>query len=133
MRTPQKFAVVGVAVAGLVLGAGGVMAATGNGHSRSQDAPFHFPKNRAGMTYGSGLNAVSPANLPDLVSAIGVGGTAGYVRSSDLTPPVPSSPADAAKLAATGRTIPLYAVDGTTVIGQFQLTAPTTTGAITTP
>jgi hypothetical protein len=77
---------------------------------------------------------VSPENQPDLVEAIGTNGVTGYVRSSDLQPAAPTSPADAVKrqAAAGARSIPLYAVDGTTVIGSFELSAPTTDGTITT-
>ncbi len=83
-----------------------------------------FARNGAGQTYGSGLDATSFANVPDLIGAYGVDGTIGYVKSSDLYGSDPTSPDDAiaqTKANADGRYINLYAVDGKTVIGSFKI------------
>lgn len=86
-----------------------------------------YPKNQNGETYGSLLDAPSPDLDPDLIAAIGVDGTEGYVRATELNSgPHPTSPdKTVAYMKAlesapySVRTIPLYAADGKTVIGSF--------------
>jgi hypothetical protein len=81
-----------------------------------------FPKNKNGQTYGSAAFAVSPDNEPDLIKAWGVDGNLGYVLKSDLDGDKPKNPEEAIaqqKLQKGDRTIPLYDVDGKTVIGKF--------------
>ena len=67
---------------------------------------------------------------PDLIRASGSdaeGNTVeGYVLSSDLEQPMPTSPAEALRMQAerekkypNGREVPLYRSDGETVIGAF--------------
>lgn len=61
---------------------------------------------------------------PDLIAAVGIDGTEGYVRSEDISP-TPSTPQKAvaiASLAKTDRCIPLYNLDGE-VIGEFIVNA----------
>ncbi|HAM80162.1 hypothetical protein [Ornithinibacillus bavariensis] len=96
----------------------------------------NFPKNQAGQTYGSAAMAKSPQEEPDLIVAIGVNGEEGYVYREDLDGEMPSTPEEALAiqkqtekkmaLVAAGtpvvvRTIPLYDVDGVTVIGEFDI------------
>ncbi len=124
---------VGIVVAALV--AVGVAQVTAGGPlNRSQDPQPTYEVNANGMTYGSGLDATSPGTEPDLIEAIGVGGIHGYVRSADLIPAEPTNPSDAVlqQVDAPGRVIPLYAVDGVTEIGVFQLSAPEQ-GEVTAP
>jgi hypothetical protein len=83
-----------------------------------------FPVNARGETYGSGVDAISPEQEPDLILATGVDGTQGYVRADELSPPIP----DPATFAGEDREIPLYAADGVTVIGTFIMHA----GVVTT-
>ena len=118
--------IVGVAlVAGMVagtLGFGPAIADTFLNQSRAP-APV-FPRNENGQTYGSGSDAISLDTEPDLIKAYGVDGTLGYVRSKDLTGVLPRTPQEAlAKQRPAGsvRQIPLYAVDGKTVIGVFNI------------
>lgn len=126
-------AVVGFAVAG-----GGAAIATGaltNGDqvviqqlpgASSAAAPV-WPTNANGQTYGSLLKSTSSATDPALVQVIATNGETGYVYSSQLNQPSPSSPAAAlAQQAANtaGQFIPVYAQDGTTVIGQFEVAEP---------
>ncbi len=106
-----------------------------------QDKVPNFPVNANGQTYGSSLEAVSVETEPDLIAAIGIDGTEGYVLSKDLQEPSPKTPEEAvaqtkeiekAALAAKAkgsnivREIPLYDVDGRTVIGKFGIVAPDT-------
>ncbi|OPX87647.1 hypothetical protein [Pelotomaculum sp. PtaB.Bin117] len=84
---------------------------------------YVFPKNQYGQTYGSLMNATSPETEPDLVAAVGVGGIEGYVKRTDLEQPLPKTPQEAIALSkqnlAHPNEIPLYDVDGKTVIGKF--------------
>jgi hypothetical protein len=81
-----------------------------------------FPRNEDGQTYGS-----STDGTPDLISAVGVDGTSGYVRSVELMGELPKTPEEAIaqqnKRNAAGnvRKVPLYAVDGKTIIGVFNV------------
>lgn len=74
--------------------------------------------NSAGQTYGAGwLN-------PDLIEAIGVDGVHGYVLDSELTSiGMKSSPDDIT--ADIPESIPLYAQDGVTIVGEFLITPST--------
>jgi len=111
--------------------------APGDNERADDDLPA-FPVNAFGQTYGSGGFG---AQSPDLILATGIDGIVGYVLRSDLdgeTGPVirPNNPDEAAlymekleELAAEARargewfvyTIPLYASDGRTVIGEFAI------------
>lgn len=86
---------------------------------------LNYPKNKNGQTYGSSSDAASPEAEPELISAIGVDGTAGYVLKKDLDGEQPKSPQDAIAIqnnrSPDGRDIPLYDVEGTTVIGVFHV------------
>lgn len=98
---------------------------TPNAATRSVEAfaVSSYPVNESGMTYGSGLSTEYVGMEPDLVAAIGNGGVDGYVKSADLEIPVPSSPEEAVSLyGATGvKTIPVYDLDGTTIVDQFDI------------
>lgn len=96
-----------------------------------------YPTNGQGQTYGS---AAGGAPAPDLVEAIGAGPNGGhvtgYVLNSQLdavsgSPCEFSSPQAAVTFAQAhaGKvtTIPLYAKDGTTVVGQFTIVYPPAT------
>lgn len=85
----------------------------------------NYPINEQGQTYGSDPLTIEPSQEPDLLEATGENGVEGYVKTSDLRPPV-SSPEEAIDFQkiteATGyRSIPLYESDGKTVIGEFRL------------
>ncbi len=82
-------------------------------------------ENENDQTYGSAYVAQATGNMPELVSAVATDGTLGYVYSEDLQFATPSNPEEALALnaqAATNPTIPVYAVDGTTIVGTFQFT-----------
>lgn len=84
-----------------------------------------YPKNKNGQTYGSDVDATSPETRPELISAIGVDGIEGYVLKKDLDGELPKSPEEAIAIQNSrspgGRDIPLYDVDGETVIGVFHI------------
>ncbi|MCV4231242.1 hypothetical protein OHJ21_08695 [Virgibacillus sp. LDC1] len=89
------------------------------------DKHMNYPKNKNGQTYGSSSDATSPKTEPELISAIGVDGTAGYVLKKDLDGELPKSPEEAIAIqnrrSPDGHDIPLFDVDGETVIGVFHV------------
>lgn len=100
--------------------------------------PSHvYETNENGQTYGSAFYAPSPDKEPDLILAESLDGTQGYVYSADLNADLPSSPDELiasmekyreiwdnapAGEVVIAHYIPLYAVDGKTVIGEFPIT-----------
>ncbi|MDI6799550.1 MAG: hypothetical protein QMD53_02615 [Actinomycetota bacterium] len=91
--------------------------------TRSESKGTAWPKNNLGVTYGSGLDAVSPEDEPDLIKVEATNGKVGYAYRADLEGPEPSSPAAAIaqQKAKKGKPdiIPVYEVDGVTQIGVF--------------
>ncbi|MBR3083572.1 MAG: hypothetical protein IKH03_03250 [Oscillospiraceae bacterium] len=108
----------------LAAAVGGGAAARTSGHGNVEQ---NYQLNERGQTYGSVDTNVPPEEqvLPELISAIGIDGTRGYVYSSDLSGEQPKNPEEALeymeKLRNEGpRSIPLYASDGVTVLGWFR-------------
>lgn len=89
----------------------------------NRGGPTVWPKNTRGVTYGSGLDAVSPEDEPDLIRVEATNGKEGYAYRTDLEGPEPSSPAAAVaqQKAKAGKpdVIPVYEKDGFTQIGVF--------------
>lgn len=96
------------------------------------EAPDEYKVNANGETYGSSANAVSFEECPDLIAVIGNNGVKGYMHKSDSPlAEQPSSPEEALKLQAEreklkeqgvkGRTVNVYASDGTTVVDTFTI------------
>jgi hypothetical protein len=75
--------------------------------------------NANGETYG----VQRLGKTPDLVAVFTIGGKQGYAYASELNRPVPTSPADALEQqeaqAGDSRSVPVYELDGETVIGEF--------------
>ncbi|MGO4548440.1 hypothetical protein AB4Z29_26990 [Paenibacillus sp. 2TAB23] len=84
-----------------------------------------YPKNKNGQAYGSDADATSSDTRPELISAMGVDGIEGYVLKKDLDGELPKSPEEAIAIQNSrspgGRDIPLYDVDGETIIGVFHI------------
>ena len=82
--------------------------------------------NARGETFGRGDQGWLPSQQPDLIQAIGVDGTQGYVKQTDLLADMPKTLEERVRLAQhpsqESRTIPLYESDGVTVVGEFQIT-----------
>lgn len=115
-----------ISAVGFGLGIVGSQIATADAPSTPETRKPHvFQINESGQTFGSGLDAVSPSNQPDLVEAYGADGRVGYVRSADLYVAPPRNPNEAVARQRAGvggsRAIPLLAQDGATVIGSFQV------------
>ena len=83
--------------------------------------PDVYPTNANGQTYGPS-DPSGRRQLPDLIVAVGRDGTQGYVKLADLEQPGPASPEEAASFnTADPIDVPLYASDGTTIIGTFRI------------
>ena len=102
-----------------------------------------YAVNTAGQTYGSALSARSHKERPDLISAVGSHGTVGYVYSSDLDAGEPITPSEAlaqqtrieeliegcdGEEIIVFRTIPLYDVDGITILDEYNISFTSTDG-----
>jgi len=84
-----------------------------------------------GQTHGSALDAVSNDDLPELILAKDVDGNIGYVYADDLIGDIPNTPKEAVEymnrlqelndIGIYSITIPLYDVDGETIIGEFEI------------
>lgn len=90
--------------------------------------PTNWPANARGQSYGSALFADSPDDEPDLIMATATNGKDGYVLKTDLDGPTPGTPEEAlsrqAERAGKVRVIPVYGVDGVTIIGEFVIDPP---------
>lgn len=128
----RKKVILASAAAVVIVGAGiitGTSLATAKAPSAQDVAtnaqPFAFPQNESGQTYGSRLDARSHANTPDLISAYATNGKLGYVLRTDFQDPTPRNPQEAISSNGKGaREIPVYAVDGKTQIGVFEIQNP---------
>ena len=130
-------ATVPIAVAGLVAGVLTEVAMTGGSDEprwvsdMSEDERrevMHIRTLPSGETLG---HAPLPENaryedgdLPDFIGAIATNGKLGYVRKDDLEEPLPASPEEAVEITLQQledgpRSVPVYADDGETVIGEF--------------
>ena len=82
-----------------------------------------FATNESGLTYGR-LDIAREKNIKlDLYAALGINGLEGYIYATDLEDPIPSSPKEAIEIQKNrkqgDKEIPVYAVDGYTVIDTF--------------
>lgn len=92
-----------------------------------------YPENSSGETYGSAAIAVSPETEPDLILVVATNGQTGYVKKVDLDsaqgPTEFKSPNEALEwhesMRGSEMTIPVYAQDGKTAVGQFVIYYPT--------
>lgn len=89
-----------------------------------------------GDSNGDGvISDAGSERIPALIAAVASNGTPGYVKYSDLfCQPAPASPAaalaaQAAQQASGQSSIPVYASDGTTVVGSVTVGAPSPTAS----
>jgi hypothetical protein len=77
------------------------------------------------MTYGSGLDAQSSQDEPDLIQVLATNGRIGYALRSDLEGPTPETPQQALLQQAArderSRLIPVCESDGVTQVGVFMI------------
>lgn len=88
-----------------------------------------FPVNKNGETYGSNRDVTVAGQEPDLILAKGEDGTDGYIKLKDLNKDQPNNPEEAVAYMekmknSDPKDIPLYDVDGKTVIGKFKIDTP---------
>lgn len=81
-----------------------------------------YPVNERGMSYGSGMGIDAKNPGPELIAAYGTNGILGYIRAVDRDQPAPASLVTRNFSQKSPRPIPLYAQDGVTVIGSFEIT-----------
>jgi hypothetical protein len=82
--------------------------------------PTDWETNAAGETYG----VVKGQEEPDLIAVYATNGRLGYARADNLKAGPPTAPADATHTQAerqASRTVPVYELDGRTVIGEFRI------------
>lgn len=96
--------------------------------SSSSDTKTHGKQvnvNANNETYGSLSDVNTAGEEPDLIAAQGIDGTLGYVRFKDFNGgDMPKTTMEAVarnKIANEDSIIPLYAADGRTVIGSFEI------------
>jgi hypothetical protein len=80
-----------------------------------------YPVNENGMTYGSGAGIDEDDPGPDLVAAYGTDGRCGFVRATDRDQGARTLAQALASPDPSDRTVPLYAQDGVTVIGELRI------------
>ena len=108
----------------------------------SANSEISYELNEHGQTYGNMNPELSPEiqEAPQLIAAIGIDGTSGFVYYDDLQGELPHNPEEAlaymerlneqiAEARKRGdqylQYIPLYESDGKTVIGSFGISIPT--------
>lgn len=122
-RSIQMSILIVTLITGIFVGTLG-FAANNNYRNPNASSVPDYATNAYGETYGSDFHALTPDAVPDLILARGVDGTVGYVRNTDLNGEIPKTPQQALEQQRTRpktRTIPLYDVDGRTVIGKFTI------------
>ncbi|MFJ8103427.1 peptidase [Lysinibacillus sp. NPDC096212] len=82
-----------------------------------------YAVNNNGETYGSSFSEFTEGEAPDLISAIGVNGVKGYIKSSDLAPKftIPEEAITYTQSRSYINIIPVYDLDGITVLDDFEL------------
>lgn len=129
-RMKRTWFLAGAVVGGTAVGAIGVTIASAADRpaDRGEMSAPHYAVNANGQTYGSGALATSFQNEPDLIQVMTTNGKTGYAKRTDLEPAAAVNPAQAVAQAkaqggAVRAPVPVYASDGTTVIGHFAFAA----------
>ncbi|MGA4518369.1 metal ABC transporter substrate-binding protein [Solibacillus silvestris] len=79
-----------------------------------------YPVNDKGETYGPDMGNMMIIEEPDLILAQGENSIIGYAKKVELDGPKPKTPEEAVKLNnSPPREVPLYDVDGETIIGTY--------------
>lgn len=95
--------------------------------SANKGAPVTYPVNAAGLTYGTVAEATSWANLPDLILAYATNGALGYIKKTELeatdgsnvSNPTQAAQWQTAHGAGWTATIPVYAQNGASILGDY--------------
>lgn len=99
-------------------------------HPEENMTPFEdsrkaeYKVNESGQTYGSEIFASSREYVPDLIWAVGIDGTEGYIKKEELYSVIDQSYEEVVSgVNNSDALIPLYESDGKTVIGSFLISA----------
>lgn len=119
-----------ILLASIVLVLSLVMGPFITGTVNAKDNRMEYKVNEIGQTYGSSLYSELHGGEPDLIAAVNEDEVTGYVLKTDLDGPMPKTREEAlammkASQASGGHTIPLYAADGKTILGEFKIDPPT--------
>ena len=89
-------------------------------YSGNSDIPLQKGVNEKGQSYGCGSDF---GETPDLVAAVGIDGTLGYIYKTDMEPEFKTTEEALQwqEKRKDRKTIPLYSSDGETVIGEFEM------------
>lgn len=121
-----RYIIATCAVAGVISGSiFGIVSASGDadlapgglappGPARGEE----WARNLQGQTYGSLMDARTPAEEPDLILVTSDAGELGYVKR-ELDGRLPRTPKEAAEYSPETRVIPVFESDGLTRIGWF--------------
>ena len=126
-RSVATIAVIGALVAGSSVG---ILVSVEIGGASSVPAGLGpnavYPTNAHGQSYGSSLGATSQTGEPDLILVVATNGKTGYVSKSEMNAADGgnvTTPQQAIAWTESGanasHSIPVYAEDGSTVIGSF--------------
>ncbi|WP_051533763.1 hypothetical protein [Desulfitibacter alkalitolerans] len=118
-----------ILLASIVLVLSLIMGSFVTGIVNAKDNRMEYKVNESGQTYGSSLYSELHGGEPDLIAAVDEDGVTGYVLKTDLDGPMPKTREEALAMmkmsqASNGHTIPLYAADGKTVLGEFKIGPP---------
>ncbi|MGO3328541.1 hypothetical protein [Gordonia sp. (in: high G+C Gram-positive bacteria)] len=78
-------------------------------------------RNGSGQSFGSGADAKSDQDGPDLIAAYATNGKLGYVKRQSLASPKATSPQQARSMNKDSRSIDVFQKDGKTVVGTFKI------------
>jgi hypothetical protein len=116
----------GVLAAGAISGSGGRSRSVSDMSDEERRESMHIRTLPSGETLGHPpVDATfEEEDLPDFIGAIATNGKLGYVRRVDLQEPEPSSREEAVQMTLQNlkdgpRSVPVYADDGRTVIGEY--------------
>lgn len=84
-----------------------------------------YERNQVGESYGKAAEMIDQSGFlknPDLIETIADNGKKGYVKKNDYYIPQPNNPKEAIVYMKKLSAIPVYKSDGTTQIGEINLT-----------
>lgn len=78
-----------------------------------------YPVNENGQTYGGGMDADYPEDMPDLIAVVGDNGVHGYIYAAETYGDAPRTPAEALRVSGEKKIYNVYLSDGVTVVDTF--------------
>lgn len=132
MSNKKKISILAATTSVTALVAAGAFAGMAVAQSGSESVKPSYATNHNGQTYGSASAAGSVEEEPDLIRVVATNGKEGYALKVDLdlasghtAATEFKSPDEALRwqetAGASDQTVPVYANDGKTVIGEFEI------------